>query len=50
MLAQMHGLTPDEAFTVLRAYCRAHNRRLSDVAAAVVHDPTSVADLTTPRN
>ena len=47
-LAQIHGLTPDEAFTVLRAYCRSHNRRLGDVAAAVVHDPTSVADLTAP--
>ncbi len=49
-LAQIHGLTPDEAFTVLRAYCRSHNRRLGDVATAVVHDPRSVTDLTTPRN
>jgi GAF domain-containing protein len=48
-LAQIHGLTPDEAFTVLRAYCRSHNRRLGDVAAAVVHDPTSVPALTKPR-
>jgi transcriptional regulator with GAF, ATPase, and Fis domain len=49
-LAQIHGLSPDDAFTVLRAYCRSHNRRLGDVATAVVHDPRSVTDLTTPRN
>jgi GAF domain-containing protein len=47
-LAQIHGLSPDEAFTVLRAYCRAHNRRLSDVATAVVRDPARVPELTTP--
>jgi GAF domain-containing protein len=47
-LAQIYGLTPDESFNVLRAYCRSRNRRLSDVAVAVVHDPASVADLTAP--
>jgi transcriptional regulator with GAF, ATPase, and Fis domain len=47
-LARVHHLTPDEAFDLLRAYCRAHNRRLADVAEAVVHDPGSVPELTLP--
>ena len=48
-LARIHHLTPDEAFDLLRAYCRAHHRRLADVASAVVHDPSSVPDLTVPK-
>ena len=48
-LARVHHLTPDEAFDLLRAYCRAHHRRLTDVASAVVHDPSSVPDLTVPK-
>ena len=47
-LAQIYGITPDQAFDKLRSYGRRHNRRLSEVAVAVVHDPTRVADLTTP--
>lgn len=45
-LAQIHGGTPDQAFDRLRGYCRRHRARLSEVAAAVVHDPTSVPELT----
>lgn len=47
-LAQIYGITPDQAFDKLRSYGRRHGRRLSEVAVAVVHEPTSVADLTTP--
>jgi GAF domain-containing protein len=47
MLAQIHGSTIDEGFERLRSYCRSHQARLSEVAHAVVTDPTSVPDLTT---
>ncbi|WP_370588652.1 GAF and ANTAR domain-containing protein [Pseudonocardia sp. C8] len=36
MLAERFGLTPDQAFRLLRQYARDHNRRLTDLAAAVV--------------
>ena len=45
-LARIHGVGVDEAFGLLRTYARSHNRRLGDLAAAVVTDPTSVPDLT----
>lgn len=45
-LAQIHGLTPDRAFELMRAYCRRHGLRLGEVARAVTRDPQSVPDLT----
>lgn len=36
VLAQRAGLRMDEAFQVMRAYARSHNRRLSDVAAHII--------------
>jgi transcriptional regulator with GAF, ATPase, and Fis domain len=48
-LAQIHGGTPDQAFDRLRRYSRRHRAHLSQVARAVLHDPGSVPDLTTPR-
>jgi transcriptional regulator with GAF, ATPase, and Fis domain len=45
-LAQIHGSTPDEAFDRLRQYCRSNHLKLSDVAYAVMTDPTSVPELT----
>jgi transcriptional regulator with GAF, ATPase, and Fis domain len=36
VLAQRAGLRMDEAFQVMRAYSRSHNRRLSDVAAQII--------------
>ena len=45
-LAQIHGGTPDEAFTRLRNYCRAHGLRLSAVAYAITTEPNSVPELT----
>jgi GAF domain-containing protein len=44
-LAQIHGISADDAFELLRRYCRAHNLRLSLVAAALVTDPSSVPGL-----
>jgi GAF domain-containing protein len=46
-IAQMRSCSVDEAFTLLRSYCRNHNLRLSDVALAVVTDPTRIPGLTT---
>ncbi|WP_182347450.1 ANTAR domain-containing protein [Tomitella gaofuii] len=36
VLAQAGGLPIDETFAVLRAYCRAHQARLTDIARRVV--------------
>jgi len=44
-LARTHGIDVDAAFTLLRAYARDHNRKLTDVAHAVLADPASVAAL-----
>ena len=45
-LAQLHGETPDEAFTRLRTFCRRHGLRLSEVAFTVTTDPRSLPELT----
>jgi len=45
-LAQIHGGTPDDAFTRLRDYCRAHGLRLGEVAYSVTTDPGSLPELT----
>ena len=44
-LARAHGIDVDAAFTLLRSYARNHNRKLVDVAHAVLVDPASVPDL-----
>jgi AmiR/NasT family two-component response regulator len=49
VLAQIHGGTPDDGFALMRRYSRDHRIHLSDVARAVVSDPTSVPGLTAPR-
>ncbi|MFC0112063.1 ANTAR domain-containing protein [Kibdelosporangium aridum] len=36
VLAQRASLRLDEAFQVMRAYARSHNRQLSDVAAQII--------------
>jgi transcriptional regulator with GAF, ATPase, and Fis domain len=46
VLSRIHGIDVDRAFDLLRTYARNNNRRLSDVALAVVADPTTVAGLT----
>lgn len=44
-LAQIHGITVDEAFTRLRNHCRRHNKRLGEVALAIVTDPATAPSL-----
>jgi GAF domain-containing protein len=38
-LAQLHDISPDEAFVRLRDYSRSHHHRLTDVAASVLTEP-----------
>jgi GAF domain-containing protein len=45
-LSRIHGVGVDEAFELLRTYARRHNRRLGEVAHAVVADPAGIPDLT----
>lgn len=44
-LAQIHGITVDEAFLRMRDHCRRHHRKLGDVALAVVTDQANARDL-----
>lgn len=46
-IAQVHHVSVDEAFQLIRAYARRTNQRLSDVAHLVVTDLSSLPDLTT---
>ena len=48
MVAQVHAITPDQAFNMLRDYCRENNLRLSDVANRVITDPVSVSKIMNP--
>jgi GAF domain-containing protein len=47
-IAQSRGITVDEAFAVIRAYCRDHNRRLVDLAHVIVTDLASLPELYRP--
>ncbi|MDI1290762.1 MAG: GAF and ANTAR domain-containing protein, partial [bacterium] len=47
VIAQAQGCGVDEAFEMLRAYCRTNGLRLSDVAKIVVTTPAEVPVLTT---
>ena len=47
VLAQIHGYGTDEAFNALRAYCRSHHLRLSQVAHTITTNPADIPDLTT---
>ncbi|MEI5097722.1 GAF and ANTAR domain-containing protein [Streptomyces sp. PmtG] len=44
-LAERHSMDMEQAFTALRRYARAHNRRLSDVARAFIDDTEPLAGL-----
>ncbi len=48
-LAQVHRCTPDEAFDLLRRWCRNHNRRLTEVAQAFTDEPSRFPALATAR-
>lgn len=45
-LAQLHRVSIDQAFELLRTYCRRNHLRMSEVARSVVADPGSVPELT----
>jgi hypothetical protein len=45
VVAQARGVTPDEAFGLIRHYARSSNRRLSEVATTIVADLPAVPDL-----
>ena len=47
-IAQAHGVSVDEAFTMIRGYARRTNRRLVEVAHAIVTDPTALSELAKP--
>ncbi len=47
-LAQIHGTSTDAAFELLRGYCRRHHLKISEVARAVVREPDSMPELTSP--
>ncbi|MDX6324045.1 MAG: hypothetical protein QOK15_399 [Nocardioidaceae bacterium] len=47
-LAHALGTTPDSAFDTLRSYSRRNHLRLSDVARAVLNDPSDLPDLRGP--
>lgn len=45
-LARIHGVDVDRAFDLLRGYARNHNRKLVDLAQAVLTDPDGLPGLT----
>ena len=49
-LAQVHGVDVDAAFELIREYAQRTNRRLGNVAFAVVTDMGSLPDLADPRS
>jgi GAF domain-containing protein len=48
-LAERRGLSMDHAFNALRAYARNSNRKLADVALAVIDNDPNVTELSRPR-
>jgi GAF domain-containing protein len=44
-VAQARGIGIDEAFAIIRSFARSHNRRLTDVAHAIVASPGNAAEL-----
>jgi AmiR/NasT family two-component response regulator len=47
-IAQAHGISVDDAFTLIRNYARRTNRRLGDVAHTITSDPASLPELANP--
>jgi GAF domain-containing protein len=48
VIAQVRGVTVDEAFAVIRAYARSHNHRLVDLSHTIVTDLVSLPQLCQP--
>jgi GAF domain-containing protein len=49
-IAQAHGVSVDQAFTMIRTYARSHNRRLGDIAHLIVTDLASIPELARTRS
>jgi transcriptional regulator with GAF, ATPase, and Fis domain len=47
-LAERRGLSMDQAFTILRGYARTHNRKLADIALAVIDNHPDISELSHP--
>jgi GAF domain-containing protein len=47
-VAQAQGVTVDEAFTRIRNHARRTNQRIGDLAHAILTDPATLANLTSP--
>jgi AmiR/NasT family two-component response regulator len=47
-VAQHLGVSVDEAFTLIRGYARGNNRKLGDVARAVIANADGIQGLTRP--
>ncbi|GAA2554419.1 GAF and ANTAR domain-containing protein [Winogradskya consettensis] len=48
VIIRAYGVSPDEAFTLIRTYSRRNSRRIADLALAIVTDPADIPDLTLP--
>jgi len=48
VVAQAHGVNPDEAFILIRHHARSTNQRLSDLANTIVTSLPALPDLTQP--
>jgi GAF domain-containing protein len=46
VIIRAYSVSPDKAFMLMRAYSRRNNKRVSDLAGAIVTDPANVPDLT----
>jgi AmiR/NasT family two-component response regulator len=49
-LAERRGLSMDQAFVTLRTFARNNNRKLADVALAVIDNHSDVAELSRPQH
>lgn len=47
-LAQVHAVSPEQAFELMRAYSRTHRRRLDEIAELVIQDPAALPELMSP--
>jgi GAF domain-containing protein len=47
-LAQVHAVTPEQAFELMRAYSRTHRWRLGEIAELVIQDPAALPELMSP--
>jgi len=48
VIAEARSVSVDDAFAIIRTYARSHNRRLIDLAHAIVDDPAGLPELYRP--